>query len=329
MARRKRLDPTIRGSEPDTQATGLETKAANPNGWVGYAGRRAPIADVARDAAGQAALEEVTQALEGARSEGRLIQTLPLSQIALDHLHRDRMVLDEDEMSALRASLEARGQQTPVEVVPLGPERYGLISGLRRVQALKDLGRDDVLALIRPPQSASDAYVAMVEENEIRANLSFYERARIAAQAAEAGVYPSADVAVQSLFVHASASKRSKILSFVTLHAALGSVLQFPTEIPEKLGLALVKAIDTVPTFGVRLKDALRKTPAPDAAAERQTLERALARAKGSKLRPAAPETEDLGGGLTLKIGPRRAVLSGAGVDADLLRDLRAWLAAR
>jgi hypothetical protein len=34
-----------------------------------------------------------------------------------------------------------------------------------------------------------EAYLAMVEENEIRVGLSFYERARIVARAAEAGVF--------------------------------------------------------------------------------------------------------------------------------------------
>jgi ParB family chromosome partitioning protein len=48
-----------------------------------------------------------------------------------------------------------------------------------------------VLALIRRPETSADAYLAMVEENEIRAGISFYERARLAAEAAKLGSIPT------------------------------------------------------------------------------------------------------------------------------------------
>ena len=90
--------------------------------------------------------------------------------------------------AALMASLESRGQQTPIEVVELADGRFGLISGWRRLTALRQLqadegrgqGLDTVLALLRRPDTASDAYVSMVEENEIRTDLSHFERGRIA-----------------------------------------------------------------------------------------------------------------------------------------------------
>ena len=43
----------------------------------------------------------------------------------------------------------------------------------------------------------------MVDENEIRAGLSFYERGRIVAKATDAGVYTSDKTALAALF-HAS-----------------------------------------------------------------------------------------------------------------------------
>ena len=51
----------------------------------------------------------------------------------------------------------------------------------------------------------------MVEENEIRADLSFFERARIVRRAVEGGVFGSEKQALQSLFSAASYAKRSKI----------------------------------------------------------------------------------------------------------------------
>ena len=74
-----------------------------------------------------------------ARALGRMVVTVPLSDVVLDHLVRDRMALDEGEMEALKASLRARGQQTPVELTDLGGGRYGLISGWRRLTALRRL----------------------------------------------------------------------------------------------------------------------------------------------------------------------------------------------
>ncbi|MEO9651792.1 MAG: ParB N-terminal domain-containing protein [Roseobacter sp.] len=327
MAKRRRLGP----ANPDGAQQDLDTKTT-VDARGGLQRRAAPIADVASDAAGQAAFEEVAGALQAARVEGRLIQHIPLSQIKQDHLLRDRMTLDEEEMAALMASLSARGQQTPVELIALSDGGYGLISGLRRVEGLRRLGKETVLALVRAPDSSEAAYLAMVEENEIRANLSFYERAQVAAEAARIGVYSSPQAAVQALFAHASASKRSKILNFVTLHTALGNVLQFPAAIPEKLGLALVRAIDGVPSFEGRLRDSLRKSPARDAAAERSALERALARVKSSTGKGAAQARsrgEEVSKDLFFEARQGSVVLHGAGLNADLLTDLRRWLIER
>ena len=46
-----------------------------------------------------------------------------------------------------------------------------------------------VQALVRRPDTVADAYVTMVEENEIRLGLSHYERARVAALATARGVF--------------------------------------------------------------------------------------------------------------------------------------------
>ena len=84
----------------------------------------------------------------------------------------------------------------------------------------------------------------MVEENEIRVGLSYYERARIAARAAELGVFPDTASALARLFASASRAKRSKIGSFLRLYTALDDRLRFPAAIPERLGLRLARALD-------------------------------------------------------------------------------------
>ena len=103
MAKRKRLSPADPVSTPRaTPAFASETKMqfpTYPNGVATHAPRRAPVADMAGAAATQAALDELTDAMQAARREGRLIQTVPLEAIAESHLVRDRMALDLDPVS--------------------------------------------------------------------------------------------------------------------------------------------------------------------------------------------------------------------------------------
>lgn len=302
----------------------------------GEAAPPAPIAHIAGDAAAMAALRELGQAMDAARVEGRLVQSLPLDAIAVDHLIRDRVTADAEEMAALKASLLARGQQQPIDVVDLGGGRYGLISGWRRLTALRDLHAEtgearfgSVLALLRRPDGASDAYLAMVEENEIRLGLSHYERARIAALAADQGVFSSPQEALRGLFASASRAKRSKIGSFITLHRALGSALRFPSAIPERLGLALAQALEADPDLGPRLAADLAARPAASAGEEMARLARGL---KGPK---TGSDTAKSGAGLDKEIRIDKALterglrvtLTGTGVTEDLVKRLAVWLA--
>lgn len=339
MAKRKRLTPPVitptEAAATESVTGPLETKSMQsyPLGvHPPIPSSRPPIAQVAGDASSQAALEEVAQELQNARSQGRMVQALPLEAIKADHLVRDRLALDVAEMDALKTSLQARGQQTPIEVVDLGQGSFGLISGLRRLTALKELQADGgetahVQALIKPIDSVSDSYVAMVEENEIRANLSFYERARLAAEAAKLGVYPTAQRAVQALFASASYSKRSKIMTFLTVHGALDGALHYPTAIPERIGLALAGAIEADADFASKLRDLLRKAPDRDAKEERALLERALSRAGKAKVEAKPAKGREVAPGVRFEAQKGRVVLSGQGVTPQLQDALAQWLA--
>jgi len=313
MAKRKRLEL------PRDSETGiLETKPA----FSGLS--RVPIAEVASDTSARAALDEMSRALTEAQAEGRMVRRIALGQIDEGHLNRDRMVLDPEEMAALKASIAARGQQTPIEVLALPSNRFGLISGLRRLEALRSLGETDVLAFVRAPEGAAASYVAMVEENEVRAALSFYERANIAVQAVGAGVYPNAKHAVKELFASVAPAKRSKILRFVVLRETLGRYLCFPVAIPEKLGLTLAAAIEADKQLATRIKDVLRKTPPVNARAERRVLERAL---KAPVNCTGVPE--EVIPGIALKVARGRLTLAGDGVDAEFETALRKWIMQR
>lgn len=328
MAKRRRLTPAaehVSGSGPDALPPDLETKSRFPLG-IARTVTRPPVAQVAGDAAERAALADVARAMAEARSEGRIVERLTLAAIDTAHIVRDRIAFAEDDMAALEASLGARGQQTPIEVVETGEGRYGLISGWRRVEALRRIGETTVLALVRRPETVTEAWRAMVEENEIRSPLSFYERARIAAEAADAGLYPDTHAAIAGLFANAPAPKRSKIAAFVAVYRRLGPALRFPAAIPEKLGLSLARVLAD-PGLGPRMRDTLRKAAAETAERERRVLERAIRKASAPSRKP--PEGGEVAPGITLKPGRYRLTLEGPGVTPELGRALAAWLTGR
>lgn len=321
MAKRKRLTPAQTAFlAPETP---LETKsmAAPP-----------PIAQVSEESALSAALEDLAGVLSSARQEGRFIEDLSLDQIVTDHLMRDRIIAEDDEMDALVESIRARGQQMPIEVSPISEGQYGLISGWRRVAALNRLHAEtgevqfaSVKALVRDPETSAEAYVAMVEENEIRVGLSFYERARIVMRAAHEGVYSSQNEALKGLFGAASAAKRSKIKSFIPLVESLDRVLQNPSRISERLGLALSKRLSEEPAFAGQLRDALLRVAPRDGAAEVALLTQEVA-GKGRGVNPSdkAPKGEEVLPGVWLSLGRGSVTLKGA--DDALVKRLRQWL---
>lgn len=345
MAKRKRLIPSAYDPEsapdspcpPEGEAPGarMPLRAA--------LGAPPPIAQVTGDAATQAALDEVTEAMRRARAEGRLVLTLPLAAVDPGHLVRDRITLDEEDLGHLMDSIRSHGQRMPIEVADLGEgradPRYGLISGWRRLQALQRLSRESgdarfgtVLALLRRPAEASEAYVAMVEENEVRQGLSYYERARIAARAVDLGVFTTEKQALQRLFSAASRARRSKIGSFLSLYRRLDGVLRFPAAIPERLGLALVKALEERPEAAEALMADLAANPAPDAGAEQARLARFVSGKGGQGARPpkAPPSPREMRPGLFLAMSGNSAqpalTLSGPAVDSGFRARLEAWL---
>ncbi|MCR8550905.1 ParB N-terminal domain-containing protein [Salipiger sp. P9] len=344
MAKRKRLSPAAALGDPAP----LSAAAPEVKSMGGALPRRTPpIADVAAGAATAAALDEMAERWDAARKEGRLVLELPLAQIELQHLQRDRLAEDPEEAEALRESLRRRGQQTPIEVVALpGRAAYGLLSGWRRCRALKALHEETgeekfatVLALLRRPEDAPAAYLAMIEENEIRAGLSHYERARIVVLAADRGVFGSDKAALAALFASVPRARRSKIGSFIGIVRALGRALRFPEALSERAGLDLAQHLRDRPGLAQEIAQALAEAAPEDAAAERAVIMECLSRAdrraaeEQTLSRPVEtktpPETLAETPHLRLRRDGARLIIDGPGADADLAADLAAWLAVR
>ncbi|SOH95431.1 chromosome partitioning protein, ParB family [Monaibacterium marinum] len=281
MARRKRLDPTELAANrpaPEAKSMGMPDAAAPP------------IARVAGESAGGGA-----RALAMADEAGRLLHAIPLSSINIAHLTRDRISATDDGMQALRASILEHGQRMPVEVMQSDaqpPYHFGLISGYRRMQAVVELAAQHpedtrfttIKAFIRQPDDLRGAYVAMVEENEIREDVSHFERARVALMAAQAEVFESVEEAVNALYAAGSKARRSKIRSFVLVVQELGNALTYPQSVNERLGLRLAEAIRA--GQGARLAQVLSEGSFEDAAGQNAVLDAAL-NAKVSHAKPS------------------------------------------
>ncbi len=302
-----------------------------------------PIAQVAGEASSLHALQELAQDVENMRSDGRILLRLSLSDIALDHLARDRARVEPESFSELVNSIRTYGQRMPIEVTELpepteGGARFGLISGLRRMSALEHLyqetGNQDfaiVTALLRKPKDSADAYVAMVEENEIRVGLSYYERAGIALEVVRRGVFETEKVALNTLFASASRSKRSRIRAFCELHKKLGQHLKFPTSIPERFGLRLIYALREENSLAAHLKKTLVNASVASGEEEIFLLQEAIRdyRPQGDQ-KPFVPRAQQmvqkLPNGITVKMTSKKIELSGREVSPELFTDICALI---
>lgn len=350
MAKRRRLTP----ANPDhlTASGGLETKGMFTEAPVGKtpdrALGRAPIAGVASEAAATSALDHLAYELHDARVSGRMVIDIPLAEIQVDYIERDRVALSDEDMNTLKQSLVSRGQQTPIEVIEHSGNGarsgYGLISGWRRYCALRALFEETknpkfgrVKALLRQPEDMPATYLAMVEENEIRSNLSHFERARIVVKSVDQAVFETDKAALNGLFGAVSRAKRSKIKTFMPIVRMLGGVLKFPAALSERNGLLLSHALTDDPALLPVLIEALISGQPQDAETERAIIDSALMgvpeKAQKETLNPMLETkyaAEEMLPGLFVRAGKKGDLtLGGPAFDAAFREDLLVWLRQR
>lgn len=100
---------------------------------------------------------------------------------------KDRLGIPDEDVADLRASIQAHGQQVPILLRPHPAlsGRYQVVYGRRRLAALRGLGLP-VKALIRT-LSDEEAVLAQGQENNLRKDPSFIEKALFAGELEEAG----------------------------------------------------------------------------------------------------------------------------------------------
>ena len=335
-----KLEAEFRSETPAGRGLGLTPPIAQVAAEIATS---APVID-AETRAAQARDTHDAERLRAALEKGLIMQELPIDAIKPDDLDRDRVQVDEDEMMELRTSIATNGLRLPIEVYemaePEGKFRYGVISGYRRLLAFNALyalsGQDryaTIKAVVKAPKSTSDALVAMVEENEVRSNLSHFERGRVAAMAAQNGFYATVEEAVNTLFASGSKAKRSKIRSFATIFEELGDMLNDPETLSERQGLRIANVLRM--GAGGRLREALDDHRCTTAADDWAVIEPILKqvetgldptakRAGRPKVDKPSLDTRRLANGITLRQTKDRdgfAIhISGRQVDQELTR---------
>ncbi|MBE9637067.1 ParB/RepB/Spo0J family partition protein [Salipiger mangrovisoli] len=265
--------------------------------------------------------------LREAEAKGLVVRELPVADIALEAMVRDRMALSREELDELKQSVIANGLRLPIEVWDMGEgssPRWGLLSGYRRLmvfQELADYWQGEkftvIPALVRDPDAMGGAFAAMVEENEVRSGLTHYERGRISVLSAQQGAFGSVEEAVNALFPVASKAKRSKIRSFALVFEELGDLLKFPEAMKETLGLKLAAALRDGQEGALRdvLCDPTRRNAEDEAA----LLGKALDALTPTVRNPAR-------GGRPKKQAAPAARTTGSGVQLAAEEDARGWV---
>jgi ParB family chromosome partitioning protein len=194
---------------------------------------------------------------------------IPLTQIDMHALPRDRSTLPPAALAELQSSIATEGLRQPIEVwrlsTPSEGHTYGLISGMRRLTSHKNLaelrGNGDfttIAAFVRTPNSLPEALAAMVTENEIRSEITPWEKGLLILNAVEEDIFETPDAAIAGLFPHTSPSAKSRLRTIVQVVQNLNGILNDPTtySLRQLLRIAAALKADFADVIEVALREA-------------------------------------------------------------------------
>src|SRR5262245_23404117 len=108
----------------------------------------------------------------------RVDSTTAVIGIGAVNVPRDRMrKLRPEKVAELVESIGAQGQLQPVVVCPHGGERYTLLAGWHRLEAIRSIGWPTIRATIVIGVAAEQAELMEIDENLCRADLTPAEEA--------------------------------------------------------------------------------------------------------------------------------------------------------
>lgn len=256
MSRRRRFDIDL--PEDDTPADADAPRA-----------RRGPMATAVGETA--KSLKTRREIEDGIRAEndalahefvrlrgmGLVIAQVPVGDVATAKLVRDRKGGVDAEIGELKTSIREIGLSNPIQVEETGDGTYELIQGFRRLRSFVELhdetGDDRYAAIpaivLAGGETLEQSYRRMVDENLVRADISFAEMGELARAyaASEATACDSADDAVAVLFKSAGYQKRTYIRGFARLMGMIGPALAHPEAVSRNLGLAVLRRLEAEP----------------------------------------------------------------------------------
>ena len=125
-------------------------------------------------------IDELVNALDRQNGEKQSSSSIEVQNIPLDQLHpfKDHpfKVLNDDELKRMAESILAIGAITPALARPLPNGEYELISGHRRLEAYKLLGKETMPVIVRE-MTDDEAVIVMVDANLQREKILPSERA--------------------------------------------------------------------------------------------------------------------------------------------------------
>jgi ParB family chromosome partitioning protein len=227
------------------------------------------------------------------------VHLIPIEAIDEGALVRDRTDLEPEALAELQASIGKSGVRMPVEVFALEAPRegrtHGLISGFRRLAAVRALHGESgearfaqVPAFLRAPADMAAALAAMVEENEIREEISPWERGMMMVVARKMGIFDSLEAAVDGLHPAVSGPKRTRLRALARVAEELDGQFTDPERFSQAELLRLAAACRA--GFGPVLVAALSERGIDSHAMEWEAMLPVLAEAEAERGGGAAAE---------------------------------------
>ncbi|APX13441.1 ParB/RepB/Spo0J family partition protein [Tateyamaria omphalii] len=221
------------------------------------------------------------------------LQTIPLSEIYANALPRDRDTQDAEAQAELEHSILLNGLRQPIEVwqlsQPQDGHRYGLISGFRRLAAARALKHETIPAFLRSPRDIPDAMAAMVTENEIRSQISPWEKGRLILDCIRSDLFEGEEAAIATLFGPLSRQKKARLRSIVLVVQVFDGALATP----ERLSTARIERLASALRAGWEdlLSDTLRTSGSDTLAGQWAALEPVITEALNPQHGDTAPGT--------------------------------------
>lgn len=170
----------------------------------------------------------------------QFIQQIPLDKIVTGKQVRERF--DEESLKGLAQSLRESGQHEPIHVLPLTGEMYSLLTGGRRLRAMRKNGAATVSAIVEQGEfSKSDILVRQIIENAQREDLTAWEKAKAIELLMKETGWNATQTAAKLGFANGTISK---LLSLFTLPEPILERLR-SGELPATAAFELTRVNDT------------------------------------------------------------------------------------